>query len=126
MIVGRFVEVCRRGLKGNAGKRKVMVMYGEERLEYEVHVDGIRLEHFSEFKYLGCGLYESGIDEAECGRKVAGGRRVASAIRSLVNARDLQLECTRVLHEPLLVPVPTYVSEKMLWKDKEISRIRAI
>ena len=33
---------------------------------------------------------------SECSRKVASGRRVAGAIRSLVNARSLQLECDRV------------------------------
>ena len=41
----------------------------------------------------------------KCSRKVASRRRVAGAILSLVNARDLQLECARVLHETLLVPV---------------------
>ena len=55
MIVGRFAEVCRRrGVKVNGGKSKVMVLNGEEGLECEVHVDGIRLEHVSEFKYLVC------------------------------------------------------------------------
>ena len=87
-MVGWFVEVCRRGLKVNAGKNKVMAMNGEEGLECEVHVDRIRLDHVSEFKYLGCVLDESGADGTECCRKVA------SAIRSLVNARDLQLQCT--------------------------------
>ena len=37
---------------------------------------------------------ESSRNGAECNRKVASGRRVAGAIRSLVNARDLQLDCT--------------------------------
>ena len=41
----------------------------------------------------------------QCRRKVASGRRVAGAIRTLVNARNLQLECARVLHETLLLPV---------------------
>ena len=41
----------------------------------EVHVDGIRLDD------------ESGTDGAECSRKVAG------AVKSLINANDLQLEC---------------------------------
>ena len=63
--------------------------YGEE---CEVHIDGIHLEHVSEFKYLGCALDESGKDGAVYNRKVASERRVESAIRSLVNARDLQLE----------------------------------
>ena len=63
----------------------VMVMNGEEGLECEVRVDGIRLEHVSEFKYLG-GLDESGTDGKECSRKMASGRMVAGAIRSLVNA----------------------------------------
>ena len=41
-MVGRLVEVCRRGLKVNAGKSKAMVLGVEEGLECEVCVDGIR------------------------------------------------------------------------------------
>ena len=70
-----------------------MVMNGEDVLEFEVHVDGVRLEHVSEFKYLGRVLDESGTDGAECSRKVASGRRVPGVVKSLVNARDLQVEC---------------------------------
>ena len=43
---------------------------------------------------------------------------MAGAIRCLVNAR--------VLHETLLVPVISYGSDTMLWKEKERSRIRAV
>ena len=39
---------------------KMMVLNGEKVLECEVHVDGIRLDHVLEFKYLGCVLEESG------------------------------------------------------------------
>ena len=43
-MVGRFAEVCRRrGLKVNAGKSKVMVSGGEDGLQCEVYVDGVRL-----------------------------------------------------------------------------------
>ena len=43
-MVGHFPKVCgRRGLKINAGKSKVMVLGGEERLESEVCVSGIHL-----------------------------------------------------------------------------------
>ena len=66
---------------------------------------------------------EAGTDGGKCRRKVASGRRVASDIRSRVNARDLQLECARVLHETLLVPFLMYGSETTLWKER--SRIRA-
>ena len=48
MMVGRFFEVCRRELKVNAGKRRVIVLNGEEGLKCEVYIDGIRLEHVSE------------------------------------------------------------------------------
>ena len=41
----------------------------------------------------------------QCSRKVVSGRRI---IRSLVNARSLQLEWSMVLHESLVVPVLTY------------------
>ena len=53
VILGHFAEVCRIGLKVNAAKRKVMVLGGGEGLECEVCVDGICLEHESEFKYMG-------------------------------------------------------------------------
>ena len=118
-MVGRFAEVCRRrGLKVNAFKSKVIVLGGEEGLEYEVCVDAIRLQHVSEFKYFGCVLDESGSNETECSRKVASWRRVAGAIRSLVNARGLQDECALVLHESLLVLVLTYGSETIIWRRR--------
>ena len=44
----------------------MMVLGGEEGLGCEVCIDGIRLEHVSKFKYLGCVLEESGTDEVEC------------------------------------------------------------
>ena len=72
-----------------------------------------------EYKYLGYALDKSGTDEADCSRKVASGMRVAGAIRFLVNARSLQPESARVLHESLLVPVLTYGRETMIWREKE-------
>ena len=70
--MGLFVEVCRRrGLKVNAGKSNMMGMNGKEGLECEIRADEMRLEHLSEFKYLGCVLDESGTYEAECRSKEA-------------------------------------------------------
>ena len=66
----------RRGLRVNVGESKVMVLNGEEGLEYEVYVDGIHLEHLSEFKYLGCILDESGTDVEEYSKNAASGRIV--------------------------------------------------
>ena len=79
------------GVKDNVGKSKVMVLDGEEGFECEVSLEGVRLKHVSEFKYLICILDESGTDVAECHRKVASRRRVESVIRFLVNPRDLKL-----------------------------------
>ena len=54
-MMGRFVEECRRrSLQVIADKSKVMMMNEEEGLEYEVFLDGTRLEHASKFKYLMC------------------------------------------------------------------------
>ena len=64
VMVGQFVEVCRRRVSVNAGKSGVMVMNAQEGLEYEVHVDGIRSEHVFKFKYLECVLDKSGTDRA--------------------------------------------------------------
>ena len=50
MMVGRFVELCkRRGPKFNADKNKVMVLDGEEGLQCEIRAEG---EHVLEFKYV--------------------------------------------------------------------------
>ena len=51
---------------------------------------------------------------------------MAGAIRSLNNAKDMQLECARILHETLLVPVLMYGSETMVWNNKERSRNKAV
>ena len=80
----------------------------------------------SEFKYFGCVLDESDANVPECRRKVASERRVASAIRSLVSVRGIQLECARVLHDALLMPVLLYGSETMVWKANDKSRIMAV
>ena len=39
---------------------------------------------------------------------------------------SLQFECGKVMQESLLVPVLTYGSEIMIWREKEKSRIRAV
>ena len=123
----RFFEVCRRrGLKVYACKSKILILNREDGLECKVYVDKTRLEQVSEFKYLGYVLDESGTDVAECSRKVASKRRVAGTIKSLVKAINLQLECARILHETLFVPVLMYGSETMLRKEKERFRIRAV
>ena len=77
-------------------------------MQYKVCMDEARFEQVPEFRYLGCVLDESGTDVAECRRKGASGRRVAGAIKSMVNIRGLRRECARVLHESLLVPVLLY------------------
>ena len=87
-------------------------------------MDGMRLEHVSEFKYFGSIFGKSGTNE--CRRKVVSEYRFAGAIRFLVNARGLQFGCAMVLYETLLIPVLMYGNETMIWKEKERSWIRAV
>ena len=42
----RLLRSVEREDKVNAGKSKVMILNGEEGLEWKVHVDGIRLEQW--------------------------------------------------------------------------------
>ena len=48
VIVERFVKVCRRDLKINADKSKLMMLSEEDELECEIRVDWARLEQQSE------------------------------------------------------------------------------
>ena len=48
------------------------------------------------------------MSQSVVGRNVANGRRLGGTIRSLVNARSLQLEQAEVLQESLLVSILTY------------------
>ena len=73
MMVGHFVEVCRkRDLKVNADKNKVMGIGGEEGLGCKIHVDGARLS----IRVQIFGVYILDTDDAKCCRKVASGRKV--------------------------------------------------
>ena len=64
-------------------------------------------------------LDESGSDEVECSRKVASGRKAANAIRSIVTAWTLCLECVRVLNEAHFVSVFKYRSEPQVFGREE-------
>ena len=55
-------------MKLNEGKKRVMVMNGEEGLESNIHIDGTHLEQVSEFIYLGYVLDKSSRDEVDCSR----------------------------------------------------------
>ena len=57
---GTVLLRCVEEDKLNAGKSKVMVLNGEERLDCEVYVDKILLEHVSEFKYFGWNRVQTG------------------------------------------------------------------
>ena len=65
----------------------------------------MRVEDVSGFNNFGCVLDESGTDETECRRMGANGRKVAGTIRSVVNARGLQLQRERMLHETLILNI---------------------
>ena len=45
---------------------------------------------------------------------------IAGAIRSLVNAEDLQLEYAKVLHEKFLVFVLMYASDNVMEREGDI------
>ena len=74
----------------------------------------------------GCLLDELGIDGANYCRKVVGRRKLVCAIRYLVIAKSLHLECVRVIYEALLEPILLYGSNKMVCREKEKSRIRTV
>ena len=57
---------------------------------------------------------------------MASRRIVAGVTRCLVNIKNLQLECAKVFHQSLLVPVLTYGSETMIVREEERSRIWAV
>ena len=79
-----------------------------------------------DFKYVWCVLGKSGTELTKCSWNIVSGKRVTGATRSLVNANDMQLKCARVLHETLLLLLLMYGSKTMLWKEKEIFRIRDV
>ena len=43
---------------------------------------------------------------------------MAGAIKSLVDAKGISLECARVLHDGMLLPVLMYSSETMVWNKR--------
>src|SRR5678815_5288590 len=71
-------------------------------------------------------LDEKGTDDAECSGKVVNCRKVAGAIKSLVDVKRLSLECARVLREDMLLPVVMYSSETMVWNKRHRSKVQCV
>ena len=110
--MGQFVEVCRRrGLKVNAGKSKVMVMSGEEELVGFIYSIAPNSDISDVFCMKQVQMGQNIIRR----RQVGGGWQMPSG--PLV-ARDLQIECARVLRKTLLVPVLMYDRDNVM--DGEI------
>ena len=63
------------------------------------------MEHVLEFKYLGFVGGKSDTHEAECCKEMANKRKEADTIKYVVDAKCLLLECAKVLHENVIVPV---------------------
>ena len=62
------------------------IVSGKKELESETRMDVARLDQVSELKYSWFNLDESATYVPYCRRKMANGRKVAGAIRSVVNA----------------------------------------
>ena len=88
-----------------------MVLGKEGGQVWKIIVNGSGLGQVSHFKYLRYMVAEFGTYGAEY-RKVVSGRKVAVAIISQVNTQSLQLGCTRVLYEALVVPIILYGERK--------------
>ena len=58
--------------------------------------------------------------------KVVNGRKVAGAIKSLVDVKGLTLESARVLHEDVLLPVLMYSSETIVWNKMYRSKVQCV
>ena len=69
---------------------------------------------------MGCVLDELSTDGAQYSSKVASGREVAGAVKSLVNARVMQLDFAKVLHETLFVPVLMYGVRQCYEKRRDL------
>ena len=54
------------------------------------------------------------------------GRKVAGAIKSLVDVKRLSLECASVLREGMLLPVLMYSSESRVWNKRYRSKVQCI
>ena len=66
VMIRYFVKIYKiRGLTANADKSRVMVLKRDERCVCEVSVDGRKLEHVTEFKYLEFVFDKLGEDEVE-------------------------------------------------------------
>ena len=77
--------------------------------------------HVLKFKYLGGVFDESGTDDPDCNRKGTS-EKIVGTIRSLVKATSLQLDCAGGLYEPMLVPVLSHGSTKIVWREEESYR----
>ena len=85
-------------------------MTGTENVLYDVvgkQLNGIKNMYVNN---LACIRVKQG--ESECFKI----DKVLGAIMSLVNARSIKLQCARLLHEVVLMPILLYDIETIIWK----------
>lgn len=70
-------------------------------------------------------LDEKEKSDAECSRKVVGGRKVAGAIDSMVIVKELSLGYARILHVGMMLPELLYGSETIVSNRKNRSKVQS-
>lgn len=84
-----------------------------------ISLNSEKLEVVEEFWYLGVKFGWDRSGKLEFKSKVLHGRKIGSALKALVNGKNLNVECMRSLHQKELVSTLMYGCETLLYLGQD-------
>ncbi len=98
----------------------------EHEKQCEIKMNGRIMEEVYEYKYLGLILCKCGSKEGEVREKALQGRKVVGSLGHMTKGMTVNMDIKKALHDSIIVPTLSYVSERWTWNEGQRSGIQAI
>ncbi|GBP82830.1 hypothetical protein EVAR_56129_1 [Eumeta japonica] len=107
-------SVCgtKRCMKVNVAQTKVMVFErGESTTEYEIRIEGEKVEQVKKFVYLGSLFTNDGKYARDIERRANAGNKMNGALLAVMNSKGVSRQASLAIHNGVLIPTLMHGSE---------------
>lgn len=119
-------ELCKRNLKINVNKTKVMVI-GKDTRKINIKINQQQLEQVETYKYLGVKIRSDGSMEDEINERINNATRTYYALnRVLIGKREISRSTKMMVFQTIYKPILTYGSESWVLTERTKSKLQAM
>ncbi|GBP00795.1 hypothetical protein EVAR_77003_1 [Eumeta japonica] len=99
-------SVTKRSMKVNIGETNVMVFErGESTTEYDILIEGEKVEQEKEFVYFGSLFTNDGEHNTDVEKKVNTGNKVKGALFAFMNSKSVSRQVHLAIHNGIIIPI---------------------